>query len=141
MGEALYADVISQRGFGKPTRIYAPVGEYKDLLAYLVRRLLENGVNTSFVNRLADDEMPIAEIIADPVDRIAKATDKSHPQIPTPPNLFEPDRKNSSGIPLWEPHWREPLLNEISDELARTISAGPIIGGKVRRGKNITAVF
>jgi len=141
MGEALYADVISQTGFGKPTRIYAPVGEYEDLLAYLVRRLLENGVNTSFVNRLADDEMPISEIIADPVKRIAGAADKSHPQIPTPRTLFEPGRKNSSGIPLWESHWREPLLKEMNEQLARTISAGPIMGGKVRRGQDISPVF
>ena len=68
MGEALHREVVRPEALGKPCRIYAPVGGHKDLLAYLVRRLLENGANTSFVNRLADDEAPIADIVADPVD-------------------------------------------------------------------------
>ena len=68
MGEELYDQVIGPQGLGVACRIYAPVGAHEDLLAYLVRRLLENGANTSFVNRLADDEAPIAEIIADPVE-------------------------------------------------------------------------
>ena len=69
MGEALHEFHRSQGGVA--TRIYAPVGSHEDLLAYLVRRLLENGANTSFVNRLADDEAPIADIVADPVGLIA----------------------------------------------------------------------
>ena len=68
MGEALYEGVIGDGGIGRPCRIYAPVGGHEELLAYLVRRLLENGANTSFVNRLADDEAPVAEIIRDPVE-------------------------------------------------------------------------
>ena len=68
MGEALHREVVRPEALGKPCRIYAPVGGHKDLLAYLVRRLLENGANTSFVNRLADDEAPIATIVADPVE-------------------------------------------------------------------------
>ena len=69
MGEALHREVVRPERLGKPCRIYAPVGEHRDLLAYLVRRLLENGANTSFVNRLADDEAPIEAIVADPVEK------------------------------------------------------------------------
>ena len=68
MGEAIYEGIIGEGGIGRPCRIYAPVGEHEELLAYLVRRLLENGANTSFVNRLADDEAPVADIIRDPVE-------------------------------------------------------------------------
>ena len=68
MGEALHREVVRPESVGKPCRIYAPVGGHRDLLAYLVRRLLENGANTSFVNRLADDEAPIEAIVADPVE-------------------------------------------------------------------------
>ena len=71
MGEALHREVVHPEPLGKPCRIYAPVGGYRDLLAYLVRRLLENGANTSFVNRLADDAAPISAIVADPVAKAA----------------------------------------------------------------------
>ena len=71
MGEALHREVVRPESLGKPCRIYAPVGGHRDLLAYLVRRLLENGANTSFVNRLADDAAPIATIVADPVEKAA----------------------------------------------------------------------
>ena len=73
---------------GVHCRIYAPVGAHEDLLAYLVRRLLENGANTSFVNRLADDEAPIADIIADPVEQVEAMSPKPHPRIPLPVDLF-----------------------------------------------------
>ena len=70
MGEPLHNEVVGENGLIKrPCRIYAPVGGHEDLLAYLVRRLLENGANTSFINRLADDEAPVSEIIRDPVGR------------------------------------------------------------------------
>ena len=84
MGEALHREVVRPEALGKPCRIYAPVGGHKDLLAYLVRRLLENGANTSFVNRLADDEAPIADIVADPVEKAAQAQDKSQSADPDP---------------------------------------------------------
>ena len=70
MGEELYDQAVGADKLGVQCRIYAPVGAHEDLLAYLVRRLLENGANTSFVNRLADDEAPIAAIIADPVEQV-----------------------------------------------------------------------
>ncbi|MEI2806727.1 MAG: proline dehydrogenase family protein [Albidovulum sp.] len=84
MGQALYEQVVGTGKMNQPCRIYAPVGSHEDLLAYLVRRLLENGANTSFVNRLADDEAPIADIIADPVVEVGKLAEVPHPRIPLP---------------------------------------------------------
>ena len=101
MGEALHREVVRPERLAKPCRIYAPVGGHRDLLAYLVRRLLENGANTSFVNRLADDEAPIEAIVADPVEKAAALPVKANPLIPPPPDLFMPERKNSLGLPLW----------------------------------------
>ncbi len=85
-----------RKALGKPCRIYAPVGGHRDLLAYLVRRLLENGANTSFVNRLADDEAPIAAIVADPVEKAAALREKANPSIPPPPKLFAPGPQEQS---------------------------------------------
>ena len=101
MGQALYEQVVGRNRMNQPCRIYAPVGSHEDLLAYLVRRLLENGANTSFVNRLADDEAPIADIIADPVVEIDRHATIPHPRIPLPRDIFAP-RVNSRGVPLWE---------------------------------------
>jgi len=130
MGEALHREVVHPESLGKPCRIYAPVGGHRDLLAYLVRRLLENGANTSFVNRLADDEAPIASIVADPVEKAADLPEKANPLIPLPPRLFAPARKNSLGLPLWEPLVRAPLLRAIEAALAQPAAANPIVSGK-----------
>ena len=89
MGQALYEQVVGPTKMNLPCRIYAPVGSHEDLLAYLVRRLLENGANTSFVNRLADDDAPIADIIADPVVEVAALQQIPHPRIPSPRNIFD----------------------------------------------------
>ena len=130
MGEALHREVIRPEALGKPCRIYAPVGGHKELLAYLVRRLLENGANASFVNRLADDEAPIAAIVADPVEKAARITPKANPLIPVPPALFLPDRQNSLGLPLFEDAVRAPLLRAMEKTLAEPAKAGPIVSGK-----------
>jgi RHH-type transcriptional regulator, proline utilization regulon repressor / proline dehydrogenase / delta 1-pyrroline-5-carboxylate dehydrogenase len=136
MGEALHREVVRPETLGKPCRIYAPVGGHRDLLAYLVRRLLENGANTSFVNRLADDAAPVAVIIADPVEKAAALEPKANPLIPPPPELFMPERRNSLGLPLWEPSVREPLLDAIKEALALLVEAGPIMAGDaIARGE------
>jgi RHH-type proline utilization regulon transcriptional repressor/proline dehydrogenase/delta 1-pyrroline-5-carboxylate dehydrogenase len=100
MGEGLYETLVREQGY--QTRIYAPVGGHRDLLAYLVRRLLENGANSSFVHQLADERMTDAEILADPVAKIASVGGTRHPSIPLPEDLFAPERKNSEGIDLNE---------------------------------------
>ena len=97
MGQALYDAVTAKQGIGQPCRIYAPVGSHEDLLAYLVRRLLENGANTSFVNRLADDRAPVDEIVEDPVAVVRRLDQLPHPRIAPPPDVFKP-RRNSAGF-------------------------------------------
>jgi RHH-type proline utilization regulon transcriptional repressor/proline dehydrogenase/delta 1-pyrroline-5-carboxylate dehydrogenase len=98
MGEGLYESLVREQGYH--TRIYAPVGGHRDLLAYLVRRLLENGANSSFVHQLADERLTDADILADPVAKIAAVGGSRHPSIPLPQDLFAPERKNSEGIDL-----------------------------------------
>jgi RHH-type proline utilization regulon transcriptional repressor/proline dehydrogenase/delta 1-pyrroline-5-carboxylate dehydrogenase len=130
MGEALHREVVRPESLGKPCRIYAPVGGHRDLLAYLVRRLLENGANTSFVNRLADDEAPIAMIVADPVEKAAALAEPANPLIPPPPDLFLPERKNSLGLALWDDATRVPLLHTMKETLAQPAAANPIVAGE-----------
>ncbi len=110
MGEALYHDA------SWPVRVYAPVGTHEDLLAYLVRRLLENGANTSFVHRLVDASVPEEAIVADPVERVRVAAPP--PRIPLPRNLY-PDRINSAGIDLADRATAPTLLSAIHRQTAR----------------------
>ena len=132
MGEALHA-LYREKNMGGGTRIYAPVGTHEDLLAYLVRRLLENGANTSFVNRLADDEAPIGEIVADPVELLAATQPRRNPNIPLPADIL-PDRKNSSGF-LWSnPVISEPTIAEMQASLKAPQRAVPLVGGEERKG-------
>ncbi len=99
MGESVYDQVVAPGGLGRPCRIYAPVGSHETLLAYLVRRLLENGANSSFVNRIVDPSVPIAELVADPVAQARADGGTPHPRIPLPASLYT-DRRNSRGLDL-----------------------------------------
>ncbi len=113
MGEDVYEELAALEGDRPtPVRIYAPVGGHKDLLAYLVRRLLENGANSSFVNRMADAEIPVEELTTDPVAVLATREPKRNPAIPLPADIF-PDRINSAGVDLSDPLVREPLLERL----------------------------
>ncbi len=103
MGEELYAQLVGPDAMDKPCRIYAPVGGHEDLLAYLVRRLLENGANTSFVNRIVDEKLPVEEIVADPVDVTHRLETHRHPGIPLPGDLYGSERANSKGCDLADP--------------------------------------
>jgi RHH-type proline utilization regulon transcriptional repressor/proline dehydrogenase/delta 1-pyrroline-5-carboxylate dehydrogenase len=101
MGEELYGELLERTGFDRRCRVYAPVGSHEHLLPYLVRRLLENGANTSFVNRLVQAETSIGEIVADPVEVARRLGEKAqHPRIPPPRELFAPARENSRGTNL-----------------------------------------
>jgi RHH-type transcriptional regulator, proline utilization regulon repressor / proline dehydrogenase / delta 1-pyrroline-5-carboxylate dehydrogenase len=132
MGEALYElyrDVVRPTRVGAATRIYAPVGSHEDLLAYLVRRLLENGANTSFVNRLANDKAPVDEIVVDPVKRLMEAEPKRNPRIAKPEGIF-PGRRNSSGLALCDRSEATHLLAAMRWSLAsREHTAHPIVDG------------
>ena len=102
MGEPLYEEVVGPGKLDRPCRIYAPVGTHGTLLAYLVRRLLENGANSSFVNRVADESVPVGDLVADPVSilRTANPAFAPHPRIVRPRDLFAPERRNSAGLDL-----------------------------------------
>ena len=104
MGETLFDQVMTLQRVS--CRIYAPVGEHSDLLAYLVRRLLENGANSSFVNNIVDEKIPVDSLLQDPVATVASWADKRHPAIPLPENLYAASplesgqRSNSKGIEM-----------------------------------------
>jgi RHH-type proline utilization regulon transcriptional repressor/proline dehydrogenase/delta 1-pyrroline-5-carboxylate dehydrogenase len=100
MGEDLYGVVMSSKGFLHECRVYAPVGSHEDLLPYLVRRLLENGANQSFVNRIVDVNLPIEEVVDDPVEKVAATVPIPHPAIPLPRDLYGGERLNSFGVNL-----------------------------------------
>ncbi|MBP8938484.1 MAG: bifunctional proline dehydrogenase/L-glutamate gamma-semialdehyde dehydrogenase PutA, partial [Agrobacterium sp.] len=102
MGEPLYSEVVGKKKLDRPCRFYAPVGTHETLLAYLVRRLLENGANSSFVNRIADPAVPVDSLLEDPVT-VVKAyavPGARHDRIAAPESLFGPERKNSAGLDL-----------------------------------------
>ncbi|MFC7051479.1 trifunctional transcriptional regulator/proline dehydrogenase/L-glutamate gamma-semialdehyde dehydrogenase [Hansschlegelia quercus] len=100
MGEPLYEQVVGEGGLGRPCRIYAPVGAHETLLAYLVRRLLENGANSSFVNRIADPDVAVEDLIADPVAAARESRGAPHPKIARPPDLYSVARRNARGLDL-----------------------------------------
>ncbi|WP_336985548.1 bifunctional proline dehydrogenase/L-glutamate gamma-semialdehyde dehydrogenase PutA [Altererythrobacter aquiaggeris] len=128
MGEDVFAELAAvERGAGNritPVRIYAPVGGHKDLLAYLVRRLLENGANSSFVNRMADADVPPEELTTDPVADLAALEPKRNPAIPLPANIFA-DRVNSAGVDLSDPLVLEPLTARLAGLTSLHWSAQP----------------
>ena len=118
MGEELYQALAKIEGNAPtPVRIYAPVGGHKELLAYLVRRLLENGANTSFVNRMGDAEFAAEDLVRDPISELKKRSTLRNPAIPLPEDILG-TRLNSAGIDLSDPTVLEPLdekLKELSD--------------------------
>jgi RHH-type proline utilization regulon transcriptional repressor/proline dehydrogenase/delta 1-pyrroline-5-carboxylate dehydrogenase len=116
MGESLYEEVVGPDKLDVPCRIYAPVGTHETLLAYLVRRLLENGANTSFVNQIADPDVPVERLLADPVER-ARALQpigRPHDRIALPRDLFGAERTNSTGFDISNEH----RLAELSAAIA-----------------------
>ena len=129
MGEALYDEIVGPDKMNRPCRVYAPVGGHEDLLAYLVRRLLENGANTSFVNRIVDERAPIDDIVADPIARLKQLPRKPHPKIPLPRDLFQPERRNSQGLDLADPRALSALQAGLAEALRQPAHAGPIVGG------------
>jgi RHH-type proline utilization regulon transcriptional repressor/proline dehydrogenase/delta 1-pyrroline-5-carboxylate dehydrogenase len=132
MGEELYEELGKlERHIGDtptPVRIYAPVGSHKELLAYLVRRLLENGANSSFVNRIADEQVSLDELVRDPVAELAALEPKRNPKITMPRDIFGAARHNSAGADLSDPLVREPLLERLTKLESRSWVAKPTLG-------------
>jgi RHH-type proline utilization regulon transcriptional repressor/proline dehydrogenase/delta 1-pyrroline-5-carboxylate dehydrogenase len=139
MGEDLYAEVIGADQLGVPCRVYAPVGSHEDLLPYLVRRLLENGANSSFVNRITDSRVRAADLVADPVATVERNTIKPHPHIPQPRDLFrsqnEP-RTNSMGINLANHAQLRDLAAKINAAVKHW-SAQPLVPGATAFGATV----
>ena len=129
MGEALYAGA-DQRYGGIILRAYAPVGGHEELLPYLVRRLLENGANTSFVHALLDEEIPAAEVVRDPI-AIVEAHPRAHAKIPVPSRLYGAARRNSQGRDFSLVAARDTAGKALAMVRAEKLGAGPIIGGKL----------
>jgi len=126
MGESIYDEVVGRDKLDRPCRVYAPVGSHETLLAYLVRRLLENGANTSFVNRIVDPAVAIADLVADPVAHARATGGAPHPRIPLPAALYA-DRRNSRGIDFAD----ESTLAALEAELAgapASVDAAPVLG-------------
>jgi RHH-type proline utilization regulon transcriptional repressor/proline dehydrogenase/delta 1-pyrroline-5-carboxylate dehydrogenase len=132
MGEALYEEVVGPGKLNAACRIYAPVGAHADLVSYLVRRLLENGANTSFVNRLADEAAPIDDIVRDPVAHVEEERGRGETlrRLPRPPEIYLPERLNSRGMALDQPLVRRALLDEMAAELTGGHAAAPLVAGK-----------
>ena len=144
MGEPLYEQVVGKVADGKlnrPCRIYAPVGTHETLLAYLVRRLLENGANTSFVNRIADTSLPIDELVADPVTAVEKlgasegAIGLPHPKIPLPRDVYGDNRVNSAGLDMANEHRLASLSSALLSSAVQPCLAEPMIDGEAGAGE------
>jgi len=132
MGEGLYERLMSDEGVA--VRVYAPVGGYRDLLAYLVRRLLENGANTSFVHQIADRDVRDEDLLADPVAEATRTGFSAHPAIVVPADLFGPQRRNSAGLDLSDQGVVDGLMASMRATWAKPHRAAPIIGGRLASG-------
>ncbi len=129
MGEGLYEEVVGPDKLDRPCRIYAPVGTHETLLAYLVRRLLENGANSSFVNRIADPQVPVEELIADPVAvaRRMPVIGAPHERIALPGDLYGPERPNSRGLDLTDEHQLGAVAAALDESRSVSWRAAPTV--------------
>jgi RHH-type proline utilization regulon transcriptional repressor/proline dehydrogenase/delta 1-pyrroline-5-carboxylate dehydrogenase len=131
MGETLYDQVVGKDSLNKPCRVYAPVGSHQTLLAYLVRRLLENGANSSFVNQIVDESISIDSLIGDPLEQAKTWNGEPHPNIPLPPNLYGHERHNSSGVDLSNENVLRALGNSMQRIGQQQWQAKPLLQGTV----------
>ena len=130
MGNELYAKIVPADLYNIPCRIYAPVGSHEDLLPYLVRRLLENGANSSFVNRIVDDKAPISELVEDPVSKARHLLGKINQNIPLPASVILPERKNSPGMDFTDRAFLASLQEHISGLQPFHWEAAPILANR-----------
>lgn len=138
MGDDLYAEVVPKHRLDIPCRVYAPVGSHEDLLPYLVRRLLENGANSSFVNRITDENVAIEDLVRDPVQTVSEFDTIPHPRIPLPVDLFRSqpapiqnsDRDNSMGANLANDNDLRALAERVNAAV-KPWRAAPLVPGAV----------
>ncbi|PKO33042.1 MAG: trifunctional transcriptional regulator/proline dehydrogenase/L-glutamate gamma-semialdehyde dehydrogenase [Betaproteobacteria bacterium HGW-Betaproteobacteria-7] len=133
MGEPLYDNVVAGPDH-RPCRIYAPVGTHETLLPYLVRRLLENGANSSFVNRLVDETVTVAQLVEDPLDQVRRNGSGPHPAIPLPDALFGPGRRNSAGLDLADEDNIAHVQQALAELAGRHWKAVPLVAGGAAPG-------
>ena len=141
MGDDLYAEVVPKDRLDIPCRVYAPVGSHEDLLPYLVRRLLENGANSSFVNRITDENVAIEDLVRDPVQTVSDFDAIPHPRIPLPVDLFRnqpapiaaSDRNNSMGANLANDNDLRALAERVNAAV-KPWRAAPLVPGAVVSG-------
>lgn len=136
MGEVLYAAAHERHG-AFPLRVYAPVGSHEDLLPYLVRRLLENGANTSFVHQLLDERTAVEKVVTDPVDAARAGGAGPHPRIPLPVDLYGPSRRNSQGLDLSIADVRRTLAAAVQRLDGEQLAAGPLVAGRPAPGAEV----
>jgi RHH-type proline utilization regulon transcriptional repressor/proline dehydrogenase/delta 1-pyrroline-5-carboxylate dehydrogenase len=141
MGNELYQQVVPEGTLGIACRIYAPVGSHEDLLPYLVRRLLENGANSSFVNRIVDEKAPVSSLVENPVIKALDLLPKMNQNIPLPADIFLPNRLNSKGIDFSNRAEIARLQSELMDFNALTWHAKPLGLGKRRAKESFHDVF
>ena len=130
MGESLYRAATAHYDRFPPMRVYAPVGSHEDLLAYLVRRLLENGANTSFVNRVLNERLPPEELVVDPLRTVRNTAAAAHPAIALPNKLFGKARRNSAGLDLTDGDEVADLERQCAQAPGTLLRAAPIIFGR-----------
>ena len=140
MGEELYEQVIEAEQGGHACRVYAPVGPHEDLLPYLVRRLLENGANTSFVNRIVDERLPAQEVVTDPVAQVDGYKEIPHPRIVEPARLYGLERTNSRGVNMADGAELHALKSECDAAAAKRWQATALVGGKAGSGDIVQLV-
>jgi len=140
MGHAIFTDLLQRQDFPYLCRLYAPVGAFEDLLPYLVRRILENGANNSFVNQIADQDTPIAASIPCPLDTLKAIQDYQHPKIALPRNIYK-NRLNSSGIDITNTNDMASIFKAIRNY--EPLHGGVILGGKLYQElpKMVTSAF
>ena len=132
MGETLYDQVVGPQNLGRRVRVYAPVGTHETLLAYLVRRLLENGANSSFVNQIVDENISIDTLIRSPFDTIAEQGIHLHNALPLPRDLYGKGRLNSQGVDFSNETVLQQLQEKLNRSAAQDFHAASIINGKAR---------
>ena len=135
MGETLYDQVVGAQNLGRRVRIYAPVGTHETLLAYLVRRLLENGANSSFVNQIVDEKVSIDDLIKCPLDAAAQTQGKMHAALPLPRNLYGAGRLNSQGVDLSNEFVLQQLQNEMNAVAQQHVQTASITAVPVQSGE------